>query len=294
MKKSSAHKSTKTTGSQFLGHGDHWAALGLEGETLNFFLPEVARAATVVNQFPPPWPEEYFETLVQMELPQPEIIPALILGKSHKDEGFTVLSAFPILGRTTTWTLEIGKVLDSYGPFEGVVRAEADTGHSLQWFAPRFGKESVEWKRGGRVRVGLTGLALSIERFDADAIIIKEGPRVEERRIELRTEGRYTETDDPNLSMTYRTEELRTLFSSHHDHHEFVGRVLRVAKVKCGSLFKGWRMEVECRHDDHGTGASLPVYVFPPALAAGYTPKKGDLIQGMLWLQGTYLESVIN
>lgn len=271
-----------------LGHGDHWAAMGFEDEALMRLIQEVAQAATVVHTLEAPWPDGEMEKLVQIELPWKEISLAIILGKPPKQEALNVLSAFPVLSQTTTWTLEIDEVSADYGPFEGVVKATADTGHPLQWFDPHFAQHAATWRAGGSARVGLAGLALSLERFDAEPILIKDGPRIKERRAELKAEGRLDEAKDPKLTVTYRTEKMRTLYSSFHDHHEFVGKVLRVAQTGLGSLVKGWRMELECRHDDHGTGRSLPVYVFPAALEKSYVPKRGDLVCGKLWLQGSY------
>lgn len=292
MKKKSTSKSRKRKTSRKtgepLGHGDHWQALGFEGDDLIRLLEEIAQAASQVENLNPPWPGAKMEKLVQMELPWKEISLSLLLGKPPKEESLHVLSAFPILSRTSAWKLKIDGVSDSYGPFEGVVNATADTGHPLQWFDPHFARNAAAWRAGGTVDVNLAGLALSMRRFDAEPYILHEGPRVEELRARLKAEGRHQEAADPQLSVTYGTETLRTIFSSFHDHHEFVGKVLRVAQTGLGSMVKGWRVELECRHDDHGTGRSLPVYVFPPALEAGYLPKKGDLVSGLLWLQGSY------
>ncbi len=287
--KQSSSRSKKVNKNEPLGHGDHWAALGLEGETLISLLTLTAQEATAMHDFQIPWPQIDFGRLVQLELPNREVIYSVILGKPRNEESLNLLSGFPILCHTSPWILEIFGVEDSYGPFEGVITANADTGHGLEWFAPRFGREAEEWRRGGRMKVGLSGLALSLERFTADPIVIKDGPRIAERREELNAEGRHDEANDPNLTVTFRTEEMRTLYSSFHDHHELVGQVLRVAKVRLAPGLQGWRLEVQCRHDENKTGSKIPLYVFPPALSDGYVPKRGDLIQGTIWLQGTHL-----
>lgn len=271
-----------------LGHGDHWAAMGFEGDALIRLIQEVANAATVLHPLEFPWPGARMEKLVQIELPWKEMSLTVILGKPPEKDELRILSAFPVLSRTTPWVLQIDEVGSDYGLYEGVVKATADTGHPLLWFDPHFAQNATSWRAGGRMQVGLAGMALSMKPYPADPFIIHEGPRVDELRTRLRAEGRAREADDPELSVTYEMDAMRTIFSSFHDHHEFVGKVLRVAKTGLGSLVTGWRIELECRHDDHGTGRSLPVYVFPPSLEEGYVPKRGDLVCGMLWLQGSY------
>lgn len=289
MKKKSGNRNRSARDKQEpLGHGDHWRALGFEGEHLMQLLQLIAQEAEIKGEGPVPWPGETVQRLCHAELSWKELRLAILLGQIPQDEVLKALSAFPVLSRTSTWTLEVDEVCDSYGAFEGVVKATADTGHPLQWFDPYFARDADKWRQLGRVRVGLAGLALSMEPFDPKPIVVREGPRVEELRSELRAEGRLQEAADPELSVTYHTDQMRTLYSSFHDHHEFIGRVLRVAKTGLGSWIQGWRIEIECRHDDFNTGRSLPVYVFPPALGSFEVPKRGDLVSGLLWLQGQY------
>lgn len=157
-------------------------------------------------------------------------------------------------------------------------------------FAPRFGFEAADWQKPGPARVAFAALALELGRFAAEPIIIRDGPRIEERRAELRVEGRHAEADDPDLTVTFFTDMLRTFFSSFHDHHEFVGKIRRVRPICPRPEFTGWLLNLECLNNQPETGFIMPLYVFPDSLEEGYIPKRGDLVQGLAWLQGTWKE----
>lgn len=270
-----------------LGHGSHWEALGLEGEPLMQFLQGVVPHAGVVGEFPAPWPGEPCREIVQLELPQGSLAFAAIVGRNNPQQHFEVLSAFPILAHTTEWTVQVDGTSDCYGTVEGTVHGETATDHPLEWFAPRFGIEAAQWREPGRARVKLfAALALAIAPFDAEPIVVTEGPRIDELREELRAEGRHDEADRRDLSVTYETSMMRTIFSSFHDHHEFVGRVCGVRAIRPRPEIHGWRIDLECLPDDTSE-RRLPLYVFAAALKNGYMPKRGDLVQGLAWLQGS-------
>lgn len=62
---------------------------------------------------------------------------------------------------------------------------------------------------------------------------------IELRRQDLRREGHDAEADDPDLTVTVLTDNLRSLFSTFHDHHEFVGKVLELEEFVTASGLQG-------------------------------------------------------
>lgn len=289
MKKPASKRRSKKSKPEPLGHGDHWHALGLHGDELLQFITTTWENSTDVRPMPFPWPGDRFEQLYQAENPQASLTFATLMGVPPQERVLAFISAFPILARTIEWTLQVNEVLDTYGPYEGAISATAPSGHPLQWFAPYFGFEADQWRQCGNVRVALAGLALRLEKFAAEPIIITEGPAIQLRRDELRAEGRHEEADDPHLSLTYHMDEMRTIYSSYHDHHEMIGKIIECAPIRPRAEFHGRRLEVECLPPDQKEGTRLPIYVFTPALADGYTPRRSDLVRGLVWLQGRYV-----
>jgi hypothetical protein len=210
-----------------------------------------------------------------------------ILGRNSPEEIWKLLSAFPTMKCHEKWVVRLDGVNDSYGAVEGCVQATASAGHPLEWFDPCFGLSVKAWRLKGFARVKLSALALKLAPYEAEPIIITEGPRIEELRRELRTEGKIAESKRKVLKLTVETRTLRTLYSNFHDHHAFVGKVLGKRSIKPLPEFSGYILDVEVMPDRLSTGWKLPVYVFAPALG-NYQPKRDDLIQGTVWLQGSW------
>lgn len=280
---------TDTTGAdgpRWLGHGDHWEAVGFEFVER---MQEIFDNALLVGEFPPPWPSGPCEVVAHMEWKLEGLGFAVLFARNEAARSYDLLSGFPYSTAIKEWVVNVVEPLDAYGAIEGVVSGEAAAGHSLEWFAPRFGFDSVKWRKPGLARVGLAGLALSVRRFAAESFEIKEGPLIEMRREELRAEGKLEEAERADLSVTVHTDGMRTLYSSTHDHCAFIGKVLGMEDVEPLSGMRGWRMALECMPDESESGSVLPLLVFPPALEDGYEPKKDDLVQGVLWLQGVWM-----
>jgi len=272
-----------------LGHGDHWKALGLGGEALTEYLGELMNEAANPVGFHAPWPGGEYAKVVQMHVAQSALWFVVLSGIDERERQLTFLSAYPKLAKTEDWVVKVDEVSDDYGPYEGVVVARAPAGHSLKFFVPHFLAEAEDWKTAVLVRVALTGLALKLERFDAKPVKITEGPRVEEAKAELRAEGKHQEADDPDFHVTILMDRMRTLYSLYHDHHQIIGRVMAVTAVSAAPKFPGWLLEIECLPDEAVSGCRLPVYVFPPALGDRTPPRKGDLVGGVVWLQGSWV-----
>lgn len=277
-----------------LGHGDHWQAMGLEGEPLVEYLHQLAKEAAEPKFFSTPWPDaqrtgDDFSKVAIMSRPRGYLSFLVLFGINEREKSLSLLSAFPAFARTMEWIVRVESVSSVYGPYEGLVCANAAAGHGLKFFAPYFGLETDHWRKAGLARVALSGLALTLEKFDAEPVRITEGPLVEDAKLELRAEGRDDEADDPDFHITVEMDRMRTLYSLNHDHHQIIGRVVAVATARPSPRFQGWRLEIECMPDEAASGCRLPVFVFPPALGAASPPRKGDHVTGTVWLQGSWI-----
>lgn len=272
-----------------LGHGDHWQAMGLEGEPLVEYLQQLAKQVDAPRIFSAPWPDAGYDKVVLMHRPLGYLSLLVLCGLNDHENSLSLLSAFPVFTRTMEWIVRVGNVSSAYGAYEGVVCAHAAAGHGLAFFAPYFGLEAEHWRRSSLARVALVGLALRLEKFDAETIRVTEGPLVENAKSELRAEGRGEEADDPDFHVTVEMDRMRTLYSLNHDHHQIIGRVMSVATARPSPRFQGWRLEIECMPDKAASGCRLPVFVFPPALGPETPPRKGDLVTGTVWLQGSWI-----
>jgi hypothetical protein len=271
------------------GHGDHWQALGLEGDALIEYLEQLMKEADGPVFFPAPWAGAEYGKVIQMRAQCGSLCFVVLSGIDEERKILNLLSAFPTLTKTEEWVVDLEEVSASYGHYEGVVCAKAAAGHWLKFFAPFFGIEADHWRKKGLARVALAGLALKLEKFAAEPIKITAGPLVEEAKRELRAEGKIAEADDPDFHVTVEMDRMRTLYSLNHDHHQIIGRVMSATAIKPLPQFQGWRLEIECMPDEAASGCRLQVFVFPPALGSDAPPRKGDLVTGTVWLQGSWI-----
>jgi hypothetical protein len=281
---------TDSTRAKPLSHGSHWQALGLEGDDLlRFVMGLVQKHHFQQPRHKTPWPGGAYPELARMDVPFASVGFVALAGVAQTAEPMTMLSAYPAFARASEWVVNVEEATDSYGPYEGTVIGTVACGHCIEWFATDFELRAEQWRGTGLVRVALVGLALDLVNFAAEPWSIREGPMIEEKKKERRAQGRHAEADDPDLQVTLQTTSLRTLFSADCDHHELVGRVLSVTPIKPLPAFRGWRLEVECLPDQMPSGHRLIVYVFPPAWKEAKPPRKGQLVHGTIWLQGSWI-----
>jgi hypothetical protein len=269
-----------------LGHGDHWAAVGIKD--IASFIESGLPQSSVVGEFAPPWPKSPCKELVITERLYGLLNVNFVLGRNSPKGSWRVLSAYPNMKCYEEWVIRVDGVNNAYGAVEGCVEATASAEHSFNWFAPYFGIEARGWRLAEFLRVHLSALALKLAPYAAEPIIVTEGPLIEERRKELRAEGKIAQSKRKDLKLTVSTDQLRTLYSSFHDHHAFVGKVVGKRIIKPIPEFQGYILDVEVMPDPLVTGWKIPMYVFPNVLG-DYEPKRGDLIQGTAWLQGGWV-----
>jgi hypothetical protein len=273
---------------KYLGHGDHWVAVGIDGaEKIADFLQSGMAGNQPVATLNPPWPRPPFRELVILERLLGLMNVTSILGRNSSEETWKLLSAFPTMKGYEEWVVQIDGVSNCYGAVEGCVEGIASAGHPLKCFDPYFGLSARAWRLKGFVRVKLSALALRLVPYPGEPFDITEGPRIEELRKELRAEGKFAEAERNDLKLTIQTDQMRTLYSNFHDHHTFVGKVIGKRSIKPLPEFQGHILDVEVMPDQLSTGWKLPVYAFPGVLGS-YQPKRGDLIQGTVWLQGSW------
>lgn len=115
-----------------LGHGDHWAAVGLAGEGIVKLLPALIQNAKLAGSFAPPWPDEVFAKLFQVEDSYDPLQIAILIGHNEKEQTNEVISFYPVLPATSEWTLDVQEISNCYGPYEGVIVAETGSGPTLK------------------------------------------------------------------------------------------------------------------------------------------------------------------
>jgi hypothetical protein len=279
------------TGATRLGHGDHWKAMGINGESLLPMVEQASQQGSILGKFPAPWDIDTPIQLIQIRQKTGSVYIDVIIGKPEGEANYRLLSAFPTFLSTRLWELQITAVHADYGDWEGIVEGTTNMGHSLQWFAPRFGFEQGLWKPGAISRVSLTGLALAVWRFQTEPIKMNVADLPEAfRNIMSEVEQPLGTDSDPSI-IEFSYDGLKTVYSSFHDHHCFVGGIAEITPI-VGSLGQqGWMLDLQCMPAGAvGVEGNLPLWVFPNTIEGD--PDEifhlGNQVEGSLWLCGEW------
>lgn len=276
----------------YLGHGDHWEAVGISsGEDFAQLIPLALQEGKLTGKATPPWPNPPCSEVILLEMPQGPLVIVSLCGAFPEPGDIRFMSAFPLLPETTQWVVQIDNLSNSYGSIEGLIEGNLANGHNLCWFVPRFALEVEHWKKAEFAHVAFSALALHLEPFKAEPIVI-EGEQAERLRRMMNVSDANNEDDSSTPQLTFETHSLRSFFPTSHDHHEFVGKALNVRGIDPAFNLPGWIIDLECIHaeDEEKDDFTIPLYVFPSAIAQNdYIPKTGDLIHGSAWLQGSWI-----
>jgi hypothetical protein len=276
-----------------LGQGSHWEAIGLpvDAHHISTICHWLIPNADVLGAYPSPWTEDPNKDMILYKLKSGSLHFYAMCQACPEEKHLQLKTAYPTGELWSNWIVQVDEVISMYDQIEGMVSGTAESGHPLQWFAPDFPMEADRWRAGGLVKIGLNAIALQIKPFDTETIPINEGDMLEEERQRLRDEGNLEAAEDPDLTIEIDTGEMRTLYSNYHDHHELIGEILEVYPVEYHfdtQKICGWMLDVQCLPSDMTSMNRIPLYVYPASLQDGYTPEKGQLIQGNVWLQGIY------
>jgi hypothetical protein len=286
-----------------LGHGDHWEAMGLkDGKEILVFIDETFRDKDERIH------EKYIPFEYEDEVDVLWVVPRLadnasirwvqLLGATTdytETQKYRFLSAFPSFTRSTKWLMKFSEENDAYGPFERVLEVDTVSGHHLECFGRDYGGFPFRLVEDRIFVFEVNALALSMELFPAEPIVIKDGPNFENEKKRRIDEGDEDVANDPDFALTFTAEEFRCINISSHDHVTLTGKIMEATPIKPQPRFKGWRLRIECLPET-GFERDLIVYAFPPCLDKGYRPRKNDLITATVWLQAkvdraaTYVE----
>lgn len=214
----------------------------------------------------------------------------------NRPKSSEVVSTYPVLELTNTWLLSVQEISAAHGKYEGIISVQAACGNGFGIFATDFLRYAPDWNQRGLINVAISGLALHLKIFPAKPWVFTDGPRIEEAKESLRKQGKHKEADKLK-EVSFATDKIRVINSTpdEEDVAEIVGRILRVRKIEIDAWkkFSGWLLEIEVLPSELmpvelQAARVLPVYAFPSALA-GYIPKRDDLVQGFVWVQGKFL-----
>ena len=269
------------------GHGDHWACVV---ENLDAFVQEDLR--------PMPGPEHLLFS-VPSRTPRWEFVTARSLPGGTALTGWRldgargdseeIITAYPVAldGISHPLTLHRARVWEA--DCEAIVEAATAFGAPLAYFDTAFLHPWNEWGPDEQVRVQLAAFAYTLEPAPDQVIQITREDTI--RAMRSSSEGIAPEDVTDLSPLDVQTLGLACLIATgrgNPDEFEFQGPVL-AADVLEAFARTFYRLEVNVLRDTRGEEDipfSIPIYVAADVLPAGYRPRPGDHVRGVLWLQG--------
>lgn len=169
---------------------------------------------------------------------------------------------------------------------EGDIFARKDKkdGPSISFFNPYFFYDAKQYVKGRITTVNLAALALSCEESKDKEVVLSKGNSLYDQELEKFLAENPDKTEADFEAPVIQLAGMRILISRNYlSLYEFRCPVLEVRKLKfCGKTI--WKMTVPfVGWNEQEIIGNLYV---PDEILNGFKPKKGDDIQGVLWMTG--------
>lgn len=265
----------------FEGHGNHWECLFPDAETgIAQCLPEAIERGELVGSHPSPSPD--FQAVHALEQRfGTGLSTLLIIG--DRDDQKLLATAYPVAGPGAVHRLEIDRVRRWSGALEAVVEAATSFGARLAFFDIGHHAHPEALEEGGTGDIELAAFAYHLGPAPDQVFEITQEEAIRQMRA---TEDLPAEQVTDLSHIQVHSAGLACLFphpSGNPDDMKFQGPITAV------DLVEGWgqaifRLDITALRDEEPF--TLPVFAARHTLPEGYTPKVGDDVRGVIWMQG--------
>jgi len=272
-----------------MGHGDHWKALfGTDfAGRLAKLLPRLVQQGSLVRNVAHReayagsaqkiWP--YF-ALEYGEMP---LRCLTVIHIDPEDKLNKVQTAYPFIREGKPADLEIADK-NRNDEFEAVLKCITRQGTSISFFAPLYSSDPACHEDGQKYAFSLAALAYSLKKIQETEFTLTEEPALEIERRCMQEQDPQADVADVK-AVDFSIAQLRALIF----HTDDAADAEFYTSVESLSYFFFEESEM-CKMDvrfllREGDELRTALYASEHVLA-GYRPQVGDLIQGVLWLQG--------
>jgi hypothetical protein len=279
-----------------MGHGDHWQAVEKDSDIfIDTMLPLIFKEGTPVGQ------NTFSHTLEEVEgnkegvvhgyqYPDPDSpVSLLVLVATGLREGIHDLwSAYPVCSERGCYRMQVYEVRPRPNGVEGTVEAALPEGESIIFFDPFFFLNKERYQEDEDIEVAFSALAYRLETFELDEEEIAERTALELLRRKMIEEHLYVDVVTPTtLPLTAERAADYYPCDGAEDSAKIEFYIEEAIPLACiGRIF--WRMTgVIMRAVD--TELRIDVYASEQVLD-GYTPKVGDNVVALVWVQGRLRE----
>ena len=274
-------------------HGNHWEAItGNAEESLERFVPATLAngALTEETQFVLTRDDggEQPETVIGATYPETPLRCLALISTNSAEPGANrfLYSAYPFCAEGLPNNIEIDSL--EADNIEGIVHGSCESGAAIDFFDPLFFLNRGKYEMGKTFEFSLAGLAYKLQKTTVDSIEVTEGPMIDMEKQRLLDENPNADVSNVT-SVTVSLEGSCWLYPTKvPDDAEFRGVIEDVGYFELEDV-GFYRAKITLvADDDH----PLAILLYASELILnGYVPRKGDSVEGFVWLQGRLLET---
>lgn len=285
MTKKNVQKGSSFEGKKDEALGDLWDWLNIRREDLPHYINYIAENAFSLTAAKKPLFQKPYK--LSQVYPRWPVDMRFLLTTTHDPKKETRnLNSFCILMRGYPNILKITEVFPWKSGVEGYVSGSLNDGPSVDFLAPIFYREEDKYHINIWVTVYLSAIALKMQPASEEIFNFSDGELYEIMLKDfLKENPSKTKKDFPHIRVSTKnmTAFLPTETTSL---YQYRAKILRVLQMDPFEDIEMYSLLVLLAGKSPKNSLTINLYVKKSDLN-GYTPQKGDFIEGILWMFGT-------
>ncbi len=276
-----------------MSHGDHWEALfgadfpGRLAKLLPRFVQQGSLVRNVAHREASAGSAQKIWPYFALEYGEMPLRCLTVIHIDPEDKLNKVQTAYPFIREGKPADLEIADKTRN-DEFEAVLKCITRQGTSLSFFAPLYSSDPACHEDGQKYSFSLAALAYSLKKIQETEFTLTEEPALEIERRCRQEQDPHADVADVK-AVDFSIAQLRALIFRNGDSVDDAADAEFYTVVESLSFFVFEETDF-CKMDvrfllREGDELRTALYASEHVLS-GYRPEVGDLIQGVLWLQG--------
>ena len=285
MKRNSRRKQSYFSGKNIEALGDIWDWLNIPKQNIPAYVRYIAENAFCLSDYKKSFSQP-IDRISQVYPRWPVDMRFLLTTTVKPDKKALIFNSCSILMRGYPNILRINDTYQFKSGVEGYVSASLDDGPDVDFLAPLFYREKNDYQINISVTVYLSALALNARPASEKIFKFSEGTAYEIMLKEfLKENPSKTKKDFPYIKIS--TKQMTALLPTEATSlYQYRAKILNIFPMDPFEKTEIFKLLLLSAGDSPKNSLKINLYVKKNDLN-GYIPKKGDFIEGILWMYGS-------